>query len=110
RRPNPTPQTESQKTKAQTPKSKPQTPKPKAQTPNPNYHLPTTGLTKIFSRHSQPQRPIVLGVLAPDIKPMRNPLAAHDLRHVEIMAQADVPLSRPKHDLHLPIPAQEPLI
>src|SRR5216684_6678097 len=65
---------------------------------------------KILSRHPLPQRPIMLAVIPVDIQPMRNPLALQNTRHFHIRIQAHIPIGRSQHNLHLPVPAQEPLI
>src|SRR5271157_3711937 len=65
---------------------------------------------KILPRHPLPQRPIMLAVVAVDIQPMRNPLAFENRRHLHVRVQAHIPVRRSQHNLHLPVPAQEPLI
>ena len=65
---------------------------------------------KILSRHPLPQWPIMLAVIAVDVQPMRNPLAVQNPRHLHIRVQAHIPIRRSQHNLHLPVPAQEPLI
>src|SRR4029077_10159187 len=65
---------------------------------------------KILSRHPLPQWPIMLAVIAVDVQPMRNPLALQNPRHLHIRVQAHIPIRRSQDNLHLPVPAQEPLI
>src|ERR1700676_1874046 len=52
----------------------------------------------------------MLAVIPVDIQAMRNPFALQNPRHLHIRVQAHIPIGRSQHNLHLPIPAQEPFI
>src|SRR6266446_5585042 len=65
---------------------------------------------KILSRHPLPQRPIMPAVIPVDIQPMRNSLTLQNPCHLHVRIQAYIPIGRSQHNLHLPVPVQEPLI
>src|ERR1035438_9773345 len=72
---------------------------------------PTTHDTlKVLSRHPHPQRPIMLGVIPPNVQPMRNRLPIQNRRKLNILIQTNIPIRRSQHNLHLPVPAQEPVV
>src|SRR5215472_4281058 len=65
---------------------------------------------EVLSRHPQPQRPVVPGVIVPHVQPVGNCLRVQNRGKLDVLIQAHVPIRRPEHDLHLPIAAQEPVI
>src|ERR1035441_7708749 len=65
---------------------------------------------EILLRHPLPERPIVLAVVAVNIQPVWNSLRIQHCRHLHIRVQAHVPIRRSQHNLHLPVPAQKPVI
>src|SRR5690242_15579010 len=51
-----------------------------------------TLLREIFYRHPLPQRPVVFGVVSPDIQPVRNSLGVQDRGKLDVLVQANVPI------------------
>src|SRR5262250_437127 len=88
----------------------PPSPKPRARIPEPRASRLEPDLIKILSCHPQPQRPVVPAVVAPDVQPVRYSLRVQHSSHLYILIQAHVPVGRCQYDLHLPVPAQEPVV
>src|SRR5215467_12411903 len=67
-------------------------------------------LKEVLSRHPQPQRPIMPGVVVVNIQPVRDRLAVQHRRHLHVLVQAHVPVRRSQHNFHLPVAAQKPVV
>src|SRR3954470_10505591 len=65
---------------------------------------------EILRDHSQPQRPIMLGIVIPDVEPVRDRLAVQDARKFHIGIQTNIPVRRSQDNLHLPVVAQKPVV
>src|SRR3954465_3672685 len=63
-----------------------------------------------LARHTLPKRPIVPFAACPDIQPVRNRFRAEDVRHTEVLTQANVVIPDRQHDFHTLIPLEEPAI
>src|SRR5882672_768280 len=76
------------------------------------FMMPSTvKILEILDGHTQPQRPIVNAVVAPDVQPVRNGLGVHNSRHLHVLVQAHVPVGCGENPSHaLAILAQKPLI
>src|SRR6267143_210737 len=60
---------------------------------------------KIFPRHLQPQRPVMLRIIPPNIQPIWNRLGIQHRRQFHVLVQAHIPVGRSQHNLHLPVAA-----
>src|SRR5580700_4320012 len=65
---------------------------------------------KILYRHTLPEWPVVLAVVAVNIEPVGDAFAVENRGHLYIGVEAHVPVRRSEHNFHLPDAAQEPVV
>jgi len=52
----------------------------------------------------------MLGIVIPDVQPMRNRFAVQARRELHVLIQTNIPIRRTEHKFHLPVSAQKPVV